>query len=135
MRRSVAIFILLRKCRLEAIGIDVKVSAVRDCGQYQGWNAIPLLLGLEGREAGRSRFSEQFLRQPLCLCFVALCVGICTGRDVFLDPCPDPPKKSLANDGPPISCVNIAPVTRPTEARPILWAKSIGAYCIARTAN
>ena len=72
MLGSVAIFILLRKLRLEMIGIDVKVGAVRDCGKYQGRNALPLLVGLEVCEAGHSRLGEQFLRQPLCLCFVAL---------------------------------------------------------------
>ena len=105
MRGSVAIFVLLRKLRLETIGIDVKVGAVRDRGQYQGWNALPLLLGLEVCKAGRSRLGEQFLRQPLCLCFVALYVGIGTGRDVLLDPRVDPSQEALAHECPPISCV------------------------------
>ena len=43
---SVAIFILLRQLRLEMIGIDVEVGAVRDRGQHQGRNALHLLLSL-----------------------------------------------------------------------------------------
>lgn len=100
MRGSVAIFILPRKLRLEMIGIDVKVSAVRNRGQYQGRNALPLLLGLKVREVGRSCFGEQFLRQPLCSYFMTLYVGIGAGRDVFLDPCLGPPQEAIAHDCP-----------------------------------
>ena len=111
MRGSVAIFILPRKLRLEMIGIDVKVFAVRDRGQYQGRNALPLLLGLEVCEVGRSCLGEQFLRQPLCLYFMTLYVGIGAGRDVFLDPCVGPPQEAITHDCPPIFCVEFgAPV-------------------------
>ena len=65
------------------------------------------VLGLVGREAGSKRFSEQFLRQTLYLHCVTLCAGVGTRRDVFLDPCSDPPKNSLAKDSLPASCTNI----------------------------
>jgi hypothetical protein len=47
--------------RLEIIGIDIEVGAVRDRGKHKGRNALSLLLGLAACEAGLDRLGEQFL--------------------------------------------------------------------------
>ena len=65
------------------------------------------VLGLVGREAGSKRFGEQSLNKPFYLNCVTLCAGVGARRHVFLDPCSDPPKNSLANNGLPASCTNI----------------------------
>jgi len=66
-----------------------------------------LVLGLVGREAGSKRFGEQSPNKLLYLNCVTLCAGVGARRHVFLDPCSDPPKISIANDGLPASFTNI----------------------------
>ena len=72
-----------------------------------GCDALMFVLGLVGREAGSERFGEQLLSKILYLNCVTLYAGVAARRDVFLDPCSDPPKNSLANNGLPASCTNI----------------------------